>query len=509
MRRLSLVLLLAAVAAGVSPALAKGAKKPKKEEVAAPVVEAPKVDPNAWRATKPAPGPEPKWAPPTPITFTLSNGIPVYFLPRQGLPLLSVDVVMQVGREANPIGQEGIGALTAAMLDEGSSKYTMEALAKETGRLGAELNIVAGSQATVVSLDALVGQGLGPSLDVLADVVLHPSFDKAAFARVKAETLDALTADGSDPRARADRALMGALYGARHPYGTPASGTVASVEKLKLKQVKKFYKQWWHAGNAAIVVSGSLTEGELKSMLEARFGGWAKGKSTRVTAAAPSVPMKTQVVFVEQKDAVQSVIRVGTPGPARGTPEFVAAQMAGNLVAGMFSSPINMSLREEHGWSYGAYGAFSESRDYGTFAVRTSVQAEATAPAVQEILRILEASAAKAPEASFLDTGKASIVKALPGSYETNASAVDALSSLALFGLPADGWTKYVSDVNALTGDAVKAQADRYFKASQMVIVVVGPKTAKAKDKDGKETTVDVVQQLQALGYNVEVSTAY
>jgi zinc protease len=491
-RLLSLALILA-----LAPTLAEAKPKKKKEEPPPAVAPAPPPDPEAWRAQKPGPEAEKPWTPPTAKSITLANGVPVYFVENKGLPLVSVRLVMKVGREAND-GKAGLAALTANLLDEGTKTRTGAQIAAEAQSLCAELSVGAGEEVSWVALDALAGEPLAKSLDLLADVALNPRFDAKDFARVQTETLTSIQSARAEPRDVAARVFLQQLWGANHPYGTPAVGSEASVKAIKADDVKKFYKSWWHAGNAAIVVSGAVDEATLKPLLEQRLGAWKAAKGTRPDVLAPSVPSKTRVVFVEQPGAVQSVLRVGTAGPKRTAPEFQAANVAGTIVGGMFWSRLNMNLREEHGWSYGAYGGFSENRDFGTFAVRTSVQADKTAPAVAEVLKELAAAAQTAPGDDVLVRAKDGLTKSLAGNFETNAGTAGSFLAVPQFGLPTDLWSIWLQDLGKVDAAAAAAQAKRYFDNNRMLVVVVGPRTIEA---DGK--TVDVVAELKALGHEL------
>ncbi|MDP2305824.1 MAG: pitrilysin family protein [Pseudomonadota bacterium] len=498
MKRLISLVLLAGV---LSPA-ALAAKKPKKPVEPAPVaVVAPAPDPEAWRATAPPPGPEGAWAPPTAQTFTLKNGVPVYLVQNPGLPLVSVNVLMMVGREANPMGKGGLAALTANLLDEGTTTRTGSQLAAETAMLGANLSVGQGDEAGWVTVDALTGAALAPTLDLLADVTLRPKFSDSEFKRVKAETLTAIQSQRAEPRDVVRRAFSAQLFGAAHPYGLPTIGSEASVGAISSADVKKFYGTWWHAKNAAIVVAGAVTQAEIQPLLEARFGAWKAGKATRANVPAPSALAKTRVVFVEQPGAVQSVIRLGTVGPNRTSPDFMAANTAGTLLAGMFSSRVNMNLREEKGWSYGAYGGFSETRDHGTFTVGSSVQADKTAPAVVELLKELGAAAGKAPAEAELKTAKDYLVKSLAGNFETNSATAMSFVAAPVYGLGADFWTKYPAQLNAVGVAQAEAMGKRYFDPGKQLVVVVGPRVIEVPVEGAAPTKIDIVAELKALGY--------
>lgn len=468
----------------------------KKAPEPAPAPPAPVVDPEAWRATQPGPGAEPAWEAPVPTTFELSNGITVHFQASRTLPLVSVRVVMEVGRETNPKGRAGLQALTANLLDEGTKAHSSAELAGALANLGATLRTSGGPESSTVSLEALGGDRLGPSLDLLAEVVLTPRFDKGDFARVRQEVVDGIQAAKSDPNDVARRAFAAQLWGKDHPYGTPAVGTQASVAALQLKDVESYYKLWWHAGNAAIVVTGDVDQATLQAELERRFGGWKKGKAIRPPVLAPAPPVATRVVFVEQPGAVQTVLSVGTSGMPRASLEFPTANVAGTLFGGMFSSRLNINLREEHGWSYGAFGGFTESRDYGTFGARSSVQADKTAPAVQEIFKELAAAAGRVPTADELGMTRDYLLKSLPGNFETNSATADSFAQALVLGLKPEAWRSFVTDTRAVTAEQAAAAARKYFDSKRMLVIAVGPRTITVEGK-----TTDVVAELKGLGY--------
>ncbi len=511
-RSLSLLSAALVSSALLSSAWIGAAHAAKKKPVApvvveAPVPPAPPPDPDAWRASAPAPGADRPWAPPEPKTFTLSNGIPVYLAENPALPLVTTSLILRLGRETNPAGKAGLAALTATLLDEGTRTRTGAQIAGEAALLGADLSVYQGDEMAWVALDALTGAPLAGSLDLMADVALHPKFDAREFARVKTETLTAIQSQKAEPRDVVTRAFASQLYGDAHPYGTPSIGSEASVSGLSIGDAKKFYKTWWHAGNAAIVVAGAVTQAKIQPLLEARFGTWAVGKATRPTVAPAAAPLRTRVVFVAQPGAVQSVIRVGTVGVARPSPEFMAANVAGTVLAGMFSSPVNMKLREELGWSYGAYGGFSDSRVHGTFAIRTSVQADKTAPAVAELVKELLRAAGTPPTEASLELSKNYLKKSLPGNFETNSGTAGSFAWVPGFGLPADMWRAYPAEVDAVGVAQAHAAAARYFDPARQLVIVAGPRTFEVPGEGGATTSVDVVQELTALGYEfVELS---
>ncbi|MBM4368374.1 MAG: insulinase family protein [Deltaproteobacteria bacterium] len=460
----------------------------------------PPVDPEAWRANRPAAAPAKAWTAPVATQFTLSNGVPVYLVKQGDLPLLSVRLIMKVGRDANG-DKAGLAALAANMLDEGTKTRDGAKIAADAAMLGADLAVSPSAESTTLTLDALTGDPLSPSLDLLADVALNPRFDKKDFARVVDEVVTGIVAARAEPRDVAQRTFLAQMYGSKHPYGVPTVGTEASVKALKLADVTRHYADQWHAGNAALVVAGNIDEATLKPLLESRFGKWKVGKAGRSAVTAPSAPLKTRVVFVEQPGAVQSVINAGTVAPSRTTADYWPASVAITLFGGMFSSRLNMNLREEHGWSYGAYAGFADARDYSLLVARSSVQADKTAPAVAEVLKEMGAQAGRVPSPEEMTLVRDYLVKSLPGNFETNASASGTFVNLPLYGLPGDEWAKCGERVTSVTAEQAALAGKSLLDPAKTLVVVAGPRSIEVDDGKGGKTKVDVPGELKALGY--------
>lgn len=498
---LSLLSLLAVLTPG-----AEAAKPPAKPAPAAPVAPPPPPpDPEAWRATPPGPGGLRGWSLPDPKVAQLQNGVPVYAVQGGDLPLVTVRLHMNLGREVNPAGKAGLGALVADLLDEGTGKgkTAQDALsiAAQLQSLGAALSISANNEGVDVTLDALTSQ-LDASLDLLARVVLQPSFAKADVARVQEQILADLSVARTNPAYNLRRVTAAQLYGPEHPYGALVGGSPETVGSITHKDVRSFYKQWWHAGYASFVVVGAISPEDATRALDARFGAWTREDVAAPVVEPPAALLKTRVVFVEQPGSVQSMIGVASPALSRNAPDWHASNVAATIVAGMFSSPLNMVLREEKGWSYGAYGGISESRDYGIFFARTSVQADKTAPAVSEILKVLQDAATTAPSEEMIAMARDYLRKSLPGNFDTNANMAATFAAIPTFKLQNDAWRSYDRDVNNITASRALTMASRWFRPERQLIVVVGPRTA--KDAEGKD--VDTVAALKALGFDyVEV----
>lgn len=481
--------------------LALGACGPKAPP--APPVEAPVLDPEAWRAQPPGPSAERAWTAPVAQKLALSNGIPVLFVQQGDLPLLTVQVVIHAGLSANPPGKAGLSGLTANLLDEGTKRRDGATLAADASGLGATLSTWSEMDKMVVEVNALTGDTLAPTLDMLAEVVLSPRFDKADFTRVQSQVLTGILSARSDPRTVGRLAFARNLYGADHPYGLPLSGTEASVKGIKLKDVQDFYAQRAHAGNATLVVTGAISPDALLPLLEARFGGWKALANTRSKVEIPTAPEKTRLVFIEQPGAVQSVIRLGSFTPSRHDDAYWPANLAVYLYGGMFSSRLNMNLREEKGWSYGASAGTVGMKDHGTFSASSSVQADQTAPAVLEMIKEMTDQAARVPTDAEMARVRDSLVKALPGTFESNATTAGVFADSFSLGLPLDTWASYPAAVNGVSAQQVAEASKAVLNPEHLLVVVVGPRQA-----DAEEGKVDVVEALKGLGFAFEEQPA-
>jgi predicted Zn-dependent peptidase len=234
-----------------------------------------------------------------------------------------------VGREANPSGKAGLGSLTADLLTEGTTTRSGEQIAIDAAMLGADLEATQSTESARVVLDALSGDALAPSLDLLADVVLHPKFNGKDVKRARNEALAAIQGAKDDPQDHARRLFAREVFGADHPYGHLPIGDADTVSELAKKDVKSFYSKWWNAGNASIIVSGTTTQAEIEPLL-GQFGKWAKARDPPHGRRSKRAAVRG-IVFAEQPGAVQSVIVAGT-GRHRASSGY-QAMVAGTAIA--------------------------------------------------------------------------------------------------------------------------------------------------------------------------------
>jgi zinc protease len=439
----------------------------------------------AWRRTPPKPGPAPRFTLPQGESFKLPNGLTVIVHPNPALPLVAAELVVKSGSDANPSDQPGLAGFTADMLDEGTATRSAPRIADEIAQLGAFLGSASTADASTVSLLALRST-FPQALDVLADVVQHPAFPTAEVERQRASRLGELTQQRDDPALVAAVAAAGALYGPEHPYGYGQLGTEQAIRATTREDLVRFWRRHYVPGNAALVVSGDITLDELRALAAARFGGWERADAA-VSAVGDPGGTRARLVVVDKPGAPQTALRVTTIAAARRTPDYPAMQVMNAALGGLFSSRINLNLREEKGYSYGVFSAFRYDRTPGPFTIAGSVRTDVTGPSVSEIFREVNGMRDKPLPGPELAGARDSQVYSLPGQFETNSGIGASLAETYIFDLPADYWRTLPDRYRAVTAAQVQAAAQKYLKPDQLKVIAVGDRAA-------------ILPQLQKLG---------
>ncbi len=441
--------------------------------------------PEPWRAQQPKAGPAPRFTLPQGESFQLANGLTVIHHHKPGLPLVSAQLVLRSGSADNPAGMPGLAGFTAQMLEEGTATRSAPQIADEIAQLGAFLDTGTSIDASMVSLLSLRST-FGPALDVLADIVLRPAFPIAEIERQRADRIGELIQQREDPETVAAVAAAGVLYGARHPKGYGQLGTEPAIRKVTRDDLVDFWRRHYVPGNAALVVSGDIARGELKTLVEARFAAWPRAE---LPGGGPGEPAgsRARLVMVDQPGAVQTALRVTSMGVARDTPDFAALQVLNGAFGGMFSSRLNNNLRETKGYTYGISSYFRYDRTPGPFVIAGSVRRDATGASVREVFRELgEMRDAPLPAAELAAARDAQVLS-LPGAFETGADIGASLADIFIYKLPLDYYARLPAQLNAVTAAQVQAAARKHLAPEKMVVVAVG---------DRKR----ILPQLQPLG---------
>ena len=480
-------LLLAACAAPPPAAIAPAV--PASTEPVAPAA----PDPEAFRNAPPKPGAHPAVEFPTPLQKTLKNGVTLFVLPKQSA-VATLSVVVRHGASSVPLGKSGLAALTVRMLTEATQRYSSLALAEATESLGSSLEEDAGRDESHVSLSTLTAD-VPRGLDLLSQVVFSPRFDSADFARVKDEWLDGLRAERQEPARLASLAALRTLLGPLA--GAPVSGSIPDVEKLTVADLVAFHRRAYVPSNLAVIAVGNLTLAQLEPDVERLFGRQSGPAFPPPSApVVPEPPSKLRVLLVDRKDSVQSAIFAVQPFPKRSEPGFEARDLLGTLLGGLFTSRLNLNLREKHAYTYGVHGQTLATRQWGAFFVATDVKTETTGDSLFEILAELDRAHDATHGVPIQDQetarARADLIHSLGARLEHTGSMADAMRSAFAEQLAPDYYGKYPALIAGIPTSEVAEQAKR-LEPRRLLVVIVGDRA-------------QIQPSLQQHGYEVELA---
>jgi len=426
----------------------------------------------AWRHAPPKPGPAPKFTLPGGDAFRLPNGLTVIHHYNPALPLVSAELVVKSGSDANPDDLPGLAGFTAQMLEEGTATRSAPRIADEIAQLGAFLGSDSTADASTVSLLALRAT-FPQALDVLADVVQRPAFPSAEVERQRAARLGDLMRQRDEPALVAAVAAAGALYGPRHPYGYGQLGTEQAIRAVTRDDLARFWRRHYLPSNAALIVAGAITRDELQTLAAARFGAWPRG-GAEPAALDDAAASKARLVIVDKPGAPQTALRVTALAASRKTPDYAAMQVMNAALGGLFSSRINLNLREDKGYSYGVFSNFRYNRTPGPFSIAGSVRTDVTGASVGEIFKEVRGMRERALPPDELAGARDSQVYSLPGQFETNAGVGASLAETYVFDLPLDYWHGLPDQFRRVTAAQVQAVAGKYLQPDGLKVIAVG-----------------------------------
>jgi zinc protease len=455
-------------------------------------IESSAVDPQAWRGTVPSAGPSEAIDYPTSERRTLKNGLSVFFVKRPS-GTVSLRVVTRGGAVLAPLGKSGIAAFTARMLTEGTKTKTGLQLAEASESLGSELGHDANRDSTSVSLEALPAD-VPRALALLAEVVQNPGFRSADVTRVIPQWVDDLKAERQSSVRVASLVALRALLGPT--LGAPVTGSPQDIQTLNRNDLVAFHHEHFTPNESAVVVVGNVDVDTVMAQVEKLFGAWREPKADKRSPEPPVVTSKkTHVLLVDRPDAVQSAIFAVQPFPKRDVAGHEAREVMNTLLGGLFTSRLNINLREQHAYTYGARSLGIETRTFGLFAVSTSVERSVTADAVEQMLyelRALGDSKLERPiTAEEVTRAKADLSNHLGASLEHTSRVANNVENQFVYDLPLDYYAKYPQIIDAVSLEQVK-EAAKLIHPDELLIVIAGDRSAIENPLKAKGCSVEI-----------------
>lgn len=407
----------------------------------------------------------------------LENGLKIRLAQRGGAPVVRFNLVLDAGYAADPDNAPGTASLALAMLDEGTTRRDALEISAEMNSLGAQISIDSSLDSSKINLSA-ISSLVDESLDLFADIVRNPAFPEKELERLKKQRLAQIRQEKSSPTSLALRVLGPLLFGEEHAYGTPltGSGSEAAVAQMSIPNLRAFHQEWVRPDNATLVVVGDIGMDKLKPLLQKHFGDWKAGVGAVPEKRLPNIENPNgQRIYLLDRPGSQATIIAGNLAPPRSDPQDIAMSTVNTILGGAFNSRINLNLREEKRWSYGARSLLMNARAQQPFIAYASVQTDKTAPSMQEMLAELRAILGKRPPtAAEIADAQNNLTRKLPGQNETSNEIADTLSESVVFDLPENYYEDYVSRVRGLDIPALSTAARTMVKPDALTWVVVG-----------------------------------
>jgi zinc protease len=422
-------------------------------------------------------GPAPQAVFPTIERAQLSNGLKVMFVRRESVPTVSMNLILDAGAVVDPDDKAGLAQLAPQVMTNGTDELTAIEISDRLQLLGATLGAGSGSNSTSVAMTALSAR-LDPSLELYADVVMNPAFRSDDFQRVRTLQVAGIQQLNRNPGAIASRILNRELYGPTSPYGRPASGTEQTVAALTPADAEAWHQTWFRPDNATLVVVGDTTLAELTPKLERAFARW-QAPSTPMPAKpgpadAPDPSGQPRILIVDRAGP-QSTIVGGRVVPAFDPATEASIDTMNTALGGAFTSRINMNLREDKGWSYGAGGGVPYGRGERIYSVSAGVQSDKTAESLAELRRELTEVVGTRPLTDAeIEAARSNMVQGLAGNWETNAAIAGELQNMVIWGVPENYYDTYAATVGAMTAAQASAAARGVVGTGPQTWVVVG-----------------------------------
>ena len=432
--------------------------------------------------------------------FTLNNGLKVYLTERHEVPVVVTRMIVGGGYTADHLSTPGLATLTGQMMKEGTTSKSSTEISDILNNLGSTISIGAGIDDMYVNTRSL-STNFQPTLDLYADILLHPSFPQKDFDRVQKEQLLNIAQEKVRPNSMAMRVLPQLIYGKDHAYSEPftGSGYAEGVAKLSTADCKSFHDTWFTPSNAELVVVGDIDEQELKQLLEKKLGDWKPKQTPAITVADVSLAAKPTVYLIDKPGAAQSTIMAAEVAPSSNDKIHEAIDLMNNMLGGTFLSRLNMNLREDKHWSYGAGSFTYGTKGPGMFVAYAPVQTDKTKESLEEMMKELKQinSTKKITKEEF-ENEKQSSILSIPADWEVDGGIASVIADAVAFNRGDDYWARYPAIINNLTLADVQNAAASVVKPQNLTWVIVGDRNK--IEKGVRELNIGAVTIVDADG---------
>ena len=435
-----------------------------------------KTDAKLDRSKEPAAGDPMSLKLPPLQKATLSNGLKVVLAERHTAPVVNFTLMVDSGYSADPADATGTASFAQRMLEEGTPTRDSLKIGEELESLSANFNAGTSLDYSLVSLNTLKST-MDPSLEIYADLILHPAFPQKEFQRLQKERIAGIQREKVTPQPMALRVVPTLLYGKGHPYAVPftGSGSEEAVKKMTREDLAKFHDTWFKPNNATLLVVGDTTLEEIKPKLEKLLASWKPGDVPQRTVPKVGEPEKDVVYLIDRPGAIQSVIFGAQLAPPQNDPDAIALQLVNGIFGGKFSARINMNLREDKHWSYGVRAVLPPAKGQRPYISISAVQTDKTKESMVELVKEYKGIAGEKPiTAEELKDEQSNTTLALPGNFETVQQLSGAYGNIIQYNLPEDYYNTFTQKALALTPESANEVAKKYILPDHLIWVVVG-----------------------------------
>lgn len=471
------------------------------KEVNETTTEIAKTPSNFDRSVQPAAGESPALSIPDTWTVELSNGMQVYGIEQNEIPTVNFSLVIEGGHLLDSKEKNGVANLMTDIMMEGTANKTPQELEEAIQKLGASINMFTGREAITIRGNTLT-RNFEATMDLVEEILMEPRWDEEEFARIKTATINGIKRSAANPNVIARNQYSKTLYGEDHIFAYPTSGTVANVNAISMDDLKEFYNKNLSPSVSRFHIVGKINKNSALSALNDLQEKWAAKDVTIPTYALPVDRDKSSLIFVDVPNAKQSVINIGNLSVPRSDKDFYPLEVMNFKLGGNFSSDVNMILREEKGYTYGARSGFTGSKRQGTFTASSSVRTNTTGESVA-IFRDAIKNYKNGIKEEDLEFTKNSMIKSNARRFETQFALLGMLQERSTYGLEANYIEDEEATVRNMTLEQHKALANKYLDESKMAYMVVGD--AATQYSQFKDMGFDEVVLLDKTGKEIEL----